>query len=454
MHPYLEALQTRYDTLRASIEGLQTRAVEENRDLSADELRSITEMSEQGQQLHAQIESLAAVETRSASVAQLAADVAAATTREDGDQTRSGGPGNTGGGAGGDDQTRSTRLGTSGTQTRDRDPGHYLRSGRNSFFGDLYRSRVFGDEVAGRRLLEHTRALDTGTEGVGTVAPKWLTEEFEILARQGRALANAVRNIPLGDDPRPMTLPKQTAGTDAVVADQTNENDPVGSADAWDSDVDLVAPKPTAGKQVVSRQMVDMSSPAIDQLIYGDLMSVYNLKVENKVGAAVRAIGSALTATFAQFADMSVDETNGHDLAVNAGIAVRTARKLPAQILAMEVNTWGRYKKLKDSTGRPLIPSETSGPMNVIGVGSVAVDGQIENMGIIATDGMDDGVANQETFAAIRPSDVLLFETNMLRFRFEEQAGPESIVLGIWGYTAVIVRQGTKAVKRVQLTLV
>lgn len=452
MNPYLKAQRDKYEELRKSIEGLQTRAAEAGRDLTEDELRSIKDMGEQAKTLHTQIQDLSDIELRNAKVAELATQITTATA---GAGDNDSGSGSSGDGDQGGDQTRATRLG--GATTKDRDPGHYTRSSHNSFFGDLYKSRVFGDEIAAKRLIEHTRALDSTTEGVGVVPPKWLTEEFELLARQGRALSAAVRNIPLGDDPRPLTLPKQTAGTDATattVAEQTNENDPLPDNDDWDSDVDVVSPKPTAGKQTVSRQMVDMSNPAIDQLIYGDLLSVYNLRIENKVAAAVRTVGTVLTATFAQFADMTTDETNGHDLAVNAAIAVRTARKLPANILTMEPATWGRYKKLKDNDGRPLIPSSTAGPMNVIGVGSVNVDGQIEEMGVIVTDGMDDGVADQETFAALRASDALLFESNMLRFRFEEQAGPESIVLGIWGYTAVIVRQGTKAVKNVQLTLV
>jgi hypothetical protein len=438
---YLKGLREQYTSLQKSIEGYQTRAVEAKRDLTEDELRTVKEQGEKAKALYTQIEDLTEIETRNAKVAKMQADIAAAMSGADG----------TGSIDNDDAQFRSVGN-TGGAKTQDRDPGHYRSvkaGGTRSFFSDLYRSKAFSDEAAAKRLVEHSRALSTGSQGVGVVPPKWLTEEFELLARQGRALAAAVRNIPLGDDPRPMTLPKQTAGTDAQVAEQASENDPVGGADAWDSDVDTVTPKPTSGKQTVSRQMVDMSSPAIDTLIYGDLLSVYDLKVENKVGAAVRAVGASLgTITKAQFADMSVDDTNGIDMAIDAAMAVRGARKLPANILAMEVATWGRYKKLKDAAGRPIIPSSTAGPMNVAGVGEIATDGQLENLGIVVTDGMDDGVVNQETVAALRASDVLLFESNILRFRFEEVAGPESIVLGIWGYTAVIVRQGTKAVKR------
>lgn len=438
-NPYLASLRGKYDALRESINGLQTRAVEDNRDLTEDELRSIKDQGAQAKTLATQIEDLADIEVRNRKVADAAALIATATTRDDkiGDDSGTDG-----------DQTRSTRLGTT---ARDRDPGHYTRSSSHSFFGDMYRSKYFDDQPSRTRLLEHTRALDTGTEGVGTVAPKWMTEEFETLARQGRALANAVRNIPLGDDPRPMTLPKQTAGTDAVVAEQAAENDPVPGTDAWDSDVDIVAPKPTTGKQVVSRQMVDMSSPAIDQLIYGDLMAVYNLKVEQKVGAAVIAAAGSAVVTFATDAAFATD-SDAIDAVIDTSIAVRNARKLGANVIAMSVNRWGKFKKLKDASNRPLIPVSTYGPQNVNGIGSVNVDGVIEDLAAVATDGIGSGSAFPESVVCLRSTDTLLFESNLLRFRFEEQAGPESIVLGIWGYTAVIVRQAGKSVKRFVVT--
>lgn len=436
-NPYLEALQGKYDNLRTSIEGLQTRAVEEERDLTEDELRSAKEMGDQAKALATQIEDLTEIETRNRKVAELAASLV---PEADG--------ANDGTGRGEQDQTRGVRM-SGGAQTRQRDPGHYTRSSEHSFFGDMYRSKTFGDELASRRLTEHSRALTTTGNGVGTVPPKWLSEEFETLARQGRAAANSVRNIPLGDDPRPLTLPKQTAGTS--VADQAAENDAIPEGTDYDTDVDTVAPKPTAGKQIVSRQMLDMSSPAIDQLIFGDLMSVYNVKVESKVCAAIMAAGPAALAA-AESGAVAVpitDDTHFANVTVDAAIDVRKARKLPASISVMSVGRYGKFLKLKDADGRPLMPTPGLGQnVNVVGVGSVAVDGIFEGLGIVATD----GVTDDATYAVLRPSDVLLFESNLLRFRFEEQAGPESIVLGIWGYTATLVRQSGTGVQRVTVT--
>lgn len=446
MNPYLKRLREQYDALRASIEGLQTRAAEEKRDLDEAELRSVTEQGDQAKRLAEQIENLTAIETRNRHVDELRHKLL-------GDQADDDEAG-AGSGEGGGEQHRSTgagQRGKSATKNRDRDPGHYTRTSRHSFFGDLYRSRATGDDIAQRRLHEHARALDTTGEGVGIVPPHWLTEEFEALARQGRRLANAVRQIPLGDDPRPITLPRQTAGTEAVVAEQATENAPILGTDAWDSDVDVVTPKPTAGKQIVSRQMIDMSSPAIDLLLYGDLLAVYADRVEAKVGASVIAAAGAAVTTFATEAAFGADDA-ALDSVIDLQLAVRNARKLPADLLVMTVNRWGKFKKLRDTTGRPLIPSSTAGPMNVAGVGSVAMDGQIEDLGVISTDAIGNGITYPESYLAIRAADTILFESNVVRFRFEEVQGPESVILGVWGYTAVISRQAGKSVKRAVVT--
>jgi HK97 family phage major capsid protein len=444
-NPYLEKLRRDYDTLRTSIEGLQQTAITEERDLSTEEMTSVRGQSEQMQTLHTQITQLTEIEVTNRAVQEQAARIAgdataaAVTGRTDAQLTTMHRPAQ-----GGQPLTSSTRA-------VDRDPGHYTRAASNSFFGDLHRSRS-GDDDAARRLAEHNRALSTGTgnAGAGIVPPHWLTEEFELLARQGRALASAVRNIGLGSDPRPITLPKQTTGTDSEIVEQASENAATEDDDAWASDVDTVTPKPTTGIQIVSRQMLDMSSPAIDALIYGDMIAAYNLKVEKKVGAAmVTAAGSAVT-TFATEAAFNADQ-DASDAVIDAAIAVRNARKLPPDIIAMGVVRYGAFLKLKDADGRPMIPDGSNGPMNAIGVGTVQVDGRVNGLGIIATDGVSTG-SYPESVLVARASDTILFESDMLRFRYEEPLGPESVKLGVWGYTACIVRQATKSVKRIVVT--
>lgn len=438
MSVYLDKKREQYEQLRTGIEAVQTRAVEEDRDLTEDELRSITESGEKAKTLFTQIETLTEQEVRHQKVAETVAKIAPTVSKQDDDVDDQ---------KDGDTKTRS--VGT--TRTKDRDPGHYRSikdGGTNSFIADLYRSKVDNDEAAMQRLAEHTRALATGGAGSGIVPPKWLVEEYAELARQGRQVANSVRHITL-DDPRVMTLPKQTAGTDSEVTEQVNEGDPVEDDDAFDTDVDNVTPKPTAGKQIVTRQMIDSTSPAIDQLIYGDLIAAYNTKIEAKVCAALLAAAGGAVVTMATEAAFDTNQA-GIDAVVDTAIAVRSARKKPANFIASNVRRYGEFLKMKDTTGRPLMPDDSAGPMNVAGIGAVHVDGRLKALGYLPTDGISD--AYPESTLVYRGQDTILFEGATMRFRYEEIEGPEKIHLGIWAYTAVLVRYAGSSVKRFVVT--
>lgn len=442
---WLEILRQRYATHRARIEEIQTRAINDGqRELTEDEVRQVTEAGEAAAALVPQIQAEVARLEQVRSVDAAAARVAADQADEDADDDQAD-----------DRQVRGEPLGgtrNGGAQTRDRDPGHYVEHGRNAFFSDLYHARQ-GDADAARRLDEHNRALATGTEGVGLVAPKWLVDRFAPLARQGRVVADAVVRIPLGSDPRPMTIPKQTAGTDSVVAEQASENTHPSETDAYDTDVDTVVPKPTSGIQVFSRQMLDMSDPAIDALIYADLTAVYNRKVEDKVCALLVTSAGTADTTFATEAAFTGTPPAFPqvDAVIDAAFAVWNARKLPATIVAMRIRRWQKYNKLRDTTGRKLFPTSDAGPVNVDGIGSVMAQGDIDGLPALVTEGLG-STAYPESIIVARASDTLLFESDVTRFRFEEVSGPESIKVGIWGYTAVHQRYSASSVRRVVVT--
>jgi len=431
VNPYLARKREQYEALRSTIEGLQTRAATENRDLTADELRSVQEQGETAKGLAAEIESLTAIEHRHAAVANLAADVDTATT--DTTEVRSG----------------AVRVGT--TTAVDRDPGHYRKGAGHSFFGDLFAARSLQDGDALRRLTEHGRALEMASEGPGTVPPVWMSSEFAEIARQQRRVASAVRNIPI-TSPAPISMPRQSAAS-STVAEQSAESDPTDFTDGWDSAVTTVSPKATSGGQKVSRQMLDASVPAIDQLVWSDLIGEYNTIVEAKVVAAMVTAAGAATVTYATEAAWTTgldpaESTYVGDAILDTAIAVRNGRKAPADILIASVTRYGSLLKIKDSTGRPLIPADSGGAMNVIGSGSVEVDGRIHGLGVLASDGV---TQYAESLVVARAADTILFESPTLRFRYDEPDGPEIIRLGVWAYTAVHVKR-TESCERIAIT--
>ena len=119
----------------------------------------------------------------------------------------------------------------------------------------------------------------------------------------------------------------------------------------------------------------------------------------------------------------------------------------------MRVSRWGRFNKFRDTAGRRLYPTDEGQLVNVSGRGSVKVPGTVGGLAVAATDGLGIGGATYpESILVFRSADTILFEGSMLRFRYEEVAGPESVKLGVWAYSAVIVRQAANSVRRIAIT--
>lgn len=454
----LELLRTQHEDLlkqiRTAIETASTPGADgaEAPGMTDEQFGAVGVLRARADRVADQIELLDKQETRSRAVEETAARLAENSESGEGEKS-------------GNVEHRGQQVG-GGAQTRDRDPGHYRTvtdGGEHSFFADQYRALKLGNTAAMRRLTEDQnfragqlpqhRALTMTGEGPGTTMPKWLLERFELVLRQGRPLANAVQNLPLGSDPRPMTLPKQTVGTSTVLADQGGENVAPATTDQFDTDVDTITPGTLTGAQVVSRQFLDSATPAIDMLIMNDLVANYNLQIEKKVGAAMITAAGSAVATFATEAAFvgTLPAVPSVDAVIDAAVLVRAGRYLPADIIAMGTRRFGAFKKLKDTTGRPLMPI-TGGTMNIFGqLNPVDVDGEIEGLGIIATEGISTG-AYAESFVVARASDTLLWEGDMMRFRYEEVTGPQSIKLGIWNYYALSVRRPGVGQKRIVVT--
>ena len=448
-NPYLVQLREQYAALKAAIAGIQAGAKAAGRGMNEDELASVRAQGERGEKMAAEIELLAGIEARDNRIAAMETAVASATgpaVQPD---------------AGLIDTTRGV-VPVGGTATADRDPGHYRQTAdRGSFFSDILKSKE-GVEDATRRLHENARyvaatrgmnevegrALTTSSAGTGVIAPKWMTDLFAARTTLGRPLTSKIRNIPLGTDPRPMTLPKETA--DAPVGVQAAENDAPVSDDAWDTDTDTVTPITITGRQKVSRQLLDSATPAVDTLIASSLQRVYDQLVERRTVITIeQANPTLMTATAGT--DPTV-ATHYNKKIVDAMTEVFATRNLPPDLIFSSVRRFGKALSMTDTTGRPLIlPSPSMGPANSVGQGSLpgAFGGSIwHGTEYIATPGeLDDG-----RVYTLGREDAIHFESDVLRFRFEEVEGPQTIILGIWGYNAWWVMYKTGSVKGMSIT--
>lgn len=444
MKTYLERLLVQAEELRAKIETIETRAVDEDRDVTDEERAQVDEHDAAYRALAEQIKTRKERQDREAAVAQNA-------PKADEGKTENRGP----------------------AQTQDRDPGHYRSTedgGTRSFFGDLYRSGM-GDWNARQRLDEHTRALsavgshDTNV-GTGSIPPKYLADQYLAISRAGRVVADMVTPLSLGDDPRAITLPEQTAGTDAVVAAQANENTAPASTDAYATAGRTLTPAPLTGEQKVSRQLLDSASPAIDQLIFNDLNAVYDEQAEKLVVAAIVAAATAQATYANEAAFYAAADPAGPTAAVLAGLdgfvdaqtGVWTARKRAATLQVVSAHRWGVLRKMRDDNGHPIIPPAQYNTVNVVGRqgGSAATpNGMVadfEALPLFVSHALDVTAGSAESSLVFLGSDVILAEGNTLQFRFEEVSGPHTVVLGIWKYAGALVRMNGTGARKLVVT--
>lgn len=438
---YLDRLTGQHEEIRARIETLHALSVSEDRELTEDELRSVTEDSEKAKILAGRITEAHEDATRSAAVAALA-PVASPT------------------------QTRS-----SSTTADDRDPGHYRSiedGGDQSFFGDMFRSRFNYDEGATRRLQEHSRAqLGTSTAGgstagnTGVIPPKWMTDLYLPLSRQARVLASQVTPLSLGNDPRPIVLPLQTAGTDSEVVAQTEGTAVTGDAQ-FQTNTETLTPNAIAGKQIVTRQLLDSTTPAIDALIVNDLQSVYDKAIEVLVcNALVTASSAAVTfatnqlSTSPAVGDFTFD-ADAIDAVSTANVAVWEGIFESASLIAVSPSRYAAYRKLRDGNGRPFLSTNGYGPVNTSGLlnpnATNGLSGEIEGLPVFQTTGLGLSGVYPNYVLVLKASDAILAESDAMQFRFEEVQGPQNIVLGLWRYAGVVVRRAGAGVKSVKIT--
>lgn len=440
---FLDRLKEQHDALRADIEAAQNRSVAEDRDLTDEELREVSEKVEAGKVLAQRITDAHEDATRAAAVAALAPVPSPAETRS-----------------------------ASGTSATDRDPGYYRsveEGGHNSFFSDMYRSKYNDDQSAAGRLRDHTRAqlatTGTGTGNTagntGVIPPKWMTDLFLPLSRQNRVLSQQVTPLNLGNDPRPIVLPLQVADASGTALGTQVEGQAVTGDAQYQTSTETLTPAAIAGKQIVTRQLVDSSTPAVDALIVQDLLSRYDSQVEALVAAAFVSAATA-TATFAtdhtgtgaaNWAYVAANVNNPLASLADAQTAVWTGVFNPATFVAMNPARYGAWRKLSDGQGRPLLTPYS--PQNGVGVqGGERVNGlvgEIDGLPVYVSTGLGTSIGPDDTLVGI-VKDAILAESDLMQFRFEEVQGPQNIVLGIWRYAGVLVRRAGGGVKRVRVT--
>lgn len=333
------------------------------------------------------------------------------------------------------------------------------------FFRDLYHASKNGDRGAQDRLQRNQREImverrdlsSTDTAGGDFVSPLYMVNDWINVIRMGRPFANAANNSPLPDNTDTIIWPKVTSGTaTAAQADlgAVQETDPVTTTVS-------VSVKTVAGQVDVSQQLLDRSQPGIDQILFADLRSDYNVRLDLQTligsgsGANAKGVTSDAARIQVTYTDASPTVGEFYSKIQDANQQVLTNRGLPPDTIVMHPRRWGWIAAAVDTTGRPLInpsgdgmnsPGAAGGPVDLGRPGfqiaglSVVVDANITTTGGAGT--------NEDFVIVMRSADVMLAERPNPTTRAHDQVLDANLAvrLQLYNYFAFTTERYSKAV--------
>jgi phage head maturation protease len=301
-------------------------------------------------------------------------------------------------------------------------------------------------KLAARFMAAQAFAPQSTSTAADIIPPGYRPDLYVPELMQGRPLVSACSRGTIGNA-TPFVVPVFTSATGAT-GDHTEGTNP--SDGTLDFGVKTVTPGSVSGRLTLTREIVDSSNPAIDQIALAAMRESYNQQTEAKVYTMVNGadgVGGTITAGFvpsgAQAATVNVGALNANPeelvYALRRALAVYPFRRFGAPTDAlMGQNATVLLADAKDTTGRPLLPAIA--PQNAGGLGNAITQGwsidTLPHRPAWAMTGAGAGDAQVITLA--RP-DVWVWESPLLTFRFEEKQGPANIELNVFGYFATHV---------------
>jgi HK97 family phage major capsid protein len=354
------------------------------------------------------------------------------------------------------------------------EPETYRKGGNTSYFRDLMRATMLGNNESAQRLVrnnaqtldqarglavssdapQHVRALTT-VDGAGGefVPPLWMINDMVELARAGRVVADQVvgQSLPGGTDS--ISLPKLATGT--ATAEQATQNTGLQETDATTSSV-TAAVATIGGVQTVAQQLLDQSPINMDEVLLADLAADYAIKADlfviqnnaaNKLG--LLSVASPNTVTWTD-GTPTVGELWGK---IADGIQqIHTNRLMPPDKIFMHPRRWAWFTAALDTAGRPLVGA--SNPQNGLGnSGAATSQGWVANI-----QGLDVYVdpnipinlgagTNEDRIIIVRSGDIRFYEGSPKSEAFRETAAKNlSVVLRFYNYAALHASRLPKAI--------
>lgn len=328
---------------------------------------------------------------------------------------------------------------------------------RRSFIADLMATTIPNADVRGEaaaRLAQHAdemrnaglekrTGLDTSVGDAGSfAAPAYLIAQYAEYARPVAVTTNLIAAYDLTAPV--LNIPKITQGS--VLSTQSAQNVALNESDIQDEYLTETAIT-IGAKETVSRQLLDLAYPGLDQILFRDLSAAHATFLD---GAILSGGGSpSLTGLLSQVGTTIAIPTTGTVIEnIYAGLAealryIAVNRYLPATAIVMSPSRWYGLLSETDSTGRPLIVATAGGnePFNAAGVAisgapSAGLAGHL--LGVPTY--LDAQLPDADILVA-RWEDISRYTSGLrLQMSFDTLLGQLSAVMVAYSYEAMFVR--------------
>lgn len=294
---------------------------------------------------------------------------------------------------------------------------------------------------AGQKMQFATVTTGTASQ---IIPPGYRPDLFVPQLAQDRPLVNALSRGTIANA-TPFVVPIFGSAT-AMTGDHTEGLPPGEGTLAFATKT--VTPGAVSGKLPLSREIVDSSNPAIDQIALASMRESYAQQTEAKVytllngvnGAGGAIDGNGFVPSGAQAATVGVGVANANPeklvYALRLALAKYPFRRFASPTMALlGQNATGLLADAKDTVGRPLLPSV--GAQNASGLGNAVTQGWfIDGLAHVPAWAMSGVAAGDSQVFTLAQADAWAWESPVLAFRFEEKQGPEIIELALFGYFA------------------
>jgi phage head maturation protease len=240
---------------------------------------------------------------------------------------------------------------------------------------------------------------------------------------KGRPMGSFYDRFPISDA-RPRIYPKVTTST--TVAVQSAEGANPAASDFATTAV-TVTPALYGAETVVSRQVLDGSSPEAEAMVMQDMYEAYAQASELVIVTAVEA-GSTASGTAITAATPYAGTLGNVVKYASTRFSAAQGQFVPAALFAVLAT------QLSAGDGRPLIPS--IGPINADGT----IDSSVLGYNLLGAQGAMSYQSTVNVVVTARKSDFVIFESAIARFSYDAVTGPSGVRIGLWAYLGIGVR--------------